>query len=309
MKDIRTLLLALLSVGLIGTWIYHLYDKTQYGKKRTEVFVKDSIAVAQGVRDSLQKMYSSTISTLDSKLDSTRLNADSLKSQLNAKLAVIYKLKTEIDGILKNRVASPEELSVAQQKIGELQTLVDDLKTQKESMESEQQRLTNVMSLLSGEITGLQENMKRLGDENKALSEKVNLAAVFVASEIQFSPVTLKSEKEQESNQAKKISKLVISFTVQNNITQYDNADIFIVITQPDGSILKNDDVWEASSTMTLHAGGKIPFTRKVRFEYPKGESKKLLFSINADEYLKGTYTLQIYHNGYMIGQVMKTLV
>lgn len=307
MKDIKPLLLGMLSVGLVGTWVYHLYDKAMYSKKRTEIYIKDSIAVAQDVQDSLQKIYAITINNLDSKLDSTRSNADSLKFSLDNKLNEIYRLKGEINSILKNRGASKADLTVAKSKIKELQGLVDELKEQKLSMEEEKEQLNSVMSQLNGEITGLQESMKKLGDENKALTEKVNMASVFVASAIDISPVAVKNGKEQETSSARKTTKLVISFTVQNNISQYDIADMYIVITQPDGSILTNDDVWD-SSTMTLHNGSKTSFTRKVRFEYVKGESKKLIFSINAEEYIKGTYTLQLYHKGYMIGQAMKTL-
>jgi len=82
---------------------------------------------------------------------------------------------------------------------------------------------------------------------------------------------------------------------------------VFIVITQPDGRILKNEDVWDAT-TINLQNGSRINYTRKVRFEYRKGESKQLIFSLNAEQYLKGTYTMQVYHNGYMIGQTMKML-
>ncbi len=305
----KNLLLALLSAGLIGTWVYHLYDKAHYSQRRTEVYIKDSIAVAEGVKDSLQRLYSYTIKELDTKLDSSRSNAASLKSKLDNKLDEIYKLKGEIDGILKNRSSSKKDLELAQEKITELQELVAGLRSENSSMEVEKQRLNNIMSQLNGEITGLQENMKRLDDENKVLTEKVNMASVFVASELNLAPITIKNNKEQETNQVRKVSKLVISFNVQNNINQYNNADVYIVITQPDGSILKNDDVWEASSKLELRSGAKIPFTRKVRFEYLKGESKNLVFSINADEYYKGAYTLQVYHNGFMIGQVTKTLV
>nr|MBP7109608.1 hypothetical protein [Chitinophagaceae bacterium] len=53
---------------------------------------------------------------------------------------------------------------------------------------------------------------------------------------------------------------------------------------------------------------GKKSYTRKVRFDYERGENKKLLFSLNADDYMKGNYKLQVYHNGYMIGQTNKVL-
>ncbi len=307
MKDIRTLLLGLLSVGLVGTWVYHLYDKSQYSKVRREVFIKDSIAVAQGVQDSLQKIYSATIKELDTRLATTRSDADSLKFQLDNKLSEVNRLKAEINGILRKRNVSKADLDEAEGKITELQVLVSELKTEKASMQEEKERLTGLMSGLSGEIDQLQQSMKKLDEENKRLTEKVGLASVFVASEIQLSPVTLRNDREQETSQAKKVSKFIISFAVQNNVTGFENAEMYIVITQPDGRILKNDDVWEAN-TFTLQTGRKIPFTRKMRFEYQKGESKKLLFSINAEEYSVGTYTLQLYHNGHLVGQAMKVL-
>lgn len=306
MKDTKTLLLAMLSIGLVVTWVYHLYDKTQYSKLRTELYIKDSAAVAEGIRDSLQKMYSTTITGLDTRLDSTRSSADSIKFQLDVKLGEIYKLKGEIDNILKNKGASKADLNTASKKITELQNLVEEMKGEKNTMEDDKKKLTNVLTQLSGEINGLQQSMKQLGDQNKVLADKVNLASVFVASEIKLSPVTIKNDKEQETNQAKKASKLVVSLTVQNNVNEYTNADVYIVVTQPDGKVMK-DDAWESFSTETYN-GNKINYTRKLRFEYNKGESKHLLFSLNADEYQKGNYTMQVYHNGYMVGQTIKVL-
>ncbi len=297
----------MLSLGLVGTWVYHLYDKTQYSQRRTEIFIKDSIAVAEGVRDSLQKIYTATINDLDIRLDSTRLTADSIKTQLNVKLGEIYKLKGEIDGILKNRGATKADLQLARSKINELQGLVDDLRNQKNTMEEEKQRLNGVLAQLAGDFEGLQQTMKKLDAENNLLKEKVNQASVFVASELKLVPVTVKNDKELETEQAKKATKFVISFAVQNNINEYSNADVYVVITQPDGQIVKNDDVWESTTTSTAN-GNKISYTRKVRFDYEKGETKRLLFSVNADEYLKGNYTVQLYHNGYAIGKTSKTL-
>ena len=149
--------------------------------------------------------------------------------------------------------------------------------------------------------------MTRLDDENKTLKDKINLASIFIASEIKIIPVTVKNEKEQETNQSKKVSKFVLSFTVQNNLNDYPDAEVYIVVIQPNGKVLKSD-VWDAFSMETFN-GAKISYTRKVRFEYAKGEAKHELFSLNADDYKSGNYTLQIYHNGYLIGQTMKTLL
>lgn len=297
----------MLSVGLVGTWIYHLYDKTQYTQRKNEVYIKDSMAVAQGVQDSLQKIYSNTINNLDAQLDSTKSTAGQLQGELSTKLAEINRLRAEIASILKRNNFKKEDLDLARRKTVELQQLVAELQSKNTTIEEEKKQITDVLDKVNVQVKNLEGNVQNLTQENRVLTEKVNLASAFVISELKLSPVMVKNDKEQETNQAKKASKLVISFSVQNNITDYENADVFIVITQPDGRILKNEDVWDAT-TINLQNGSRINYTRKVRFEYRKGESKQLIFTLNAEQYLKGTYTMQVYHNGYMIGQTMKML-
>jgi len=306
MRDIKTLLILLLSGGLVTTWVYHLYDKTMYSKRRTEIYIKDSIAVADAVRDSLQKIYSYTISDLDSKLESTASNADSLKGQLDTKLEEIYKLRNDIGVILKNRNASQADLSKARNLIEELQKKVDALREQNTDMEAERKRLTGVMEQLNDDMKGLEQNAKRLNEENKKLIEKINIASVFVASEINLTPVTVKNSRETETNEAKRTSKFVISFTVQNNISETDNSEVVIIVTQPDGQVLQNS-VWDGGTFETRNEGKKT-YSLKFKFEYQKGEAKHLVFSLNADSYDKGNYKLQIYHNGILIGSSIKTL-
>jgi peptidoglycan hydrolase CwlO-like protein len=306
MRDIRSTLLVMLSVGLVGTWVYHLYDKTVYSSQRREVYIKDSAAVSDGVRDSLQKIYSYTISNLDTQLSSTKVNADSLKDQLGFKLQEIYTLKNDITIILKNRNATKADLTIAHEKIQELQNMVEALRNQNTSMEEEKSKLTAVLDQLSSDMEGLHQNMQRLDEENKSLTEKINQASVFIASEIKFMPVTVKNSREEETTLARKANKFVVSFFVQNNIKDYVNTEVYIVVLQPDGSVLKNS-VWDFGTFDTRNEGKK-PYTLKMHFQYQKAEAKQVLFSLTPDSYENGIYTMQIYHNGVMIGQLTKTL-
>lgn len=307
MRDTKTLLLAMLSVGLVGTWVYHLYDKTVYTNHRNEIYVKDSMAVAQGVQDSLQKIYSQTINTLGVQLDSAKNTTGQLQGELGNKLAEINRLRGEIAAILKRNNFKKEDLDLARRKSLELQQLVAELQHRNTSIEDEKKQIAGMLDQVNEQVKNLQVNNQQLDRENKVLTEKVNLASTFVASELKLSPVTVKNEKEQETNVAKKTSKFVVSFAVQNNVNEYDNAEVYVIITQPDGQLLTND-AWESSSSIDTHGEGKKRYTRKVKFEYAKGETKRLVFSLNADDYQKGTYNLQVYHNGYMIGQANKML-
>lgn len=306
MSDTKSILLVLLSFGLIGTWIYHLYDKTKYSKQKTAIFIKDSIAVAEGVQDSLHKLYSNTIHNLDAQLDSTKTNAGQLKGELTNKLSEVYRLKTEISTILKKNDVRKEDIELARKKAGELQRLVQELNSKNNTIEEEKQQISALLDNVNIQMKSMEGNVQVLTKENKELNEKIVLASTFNASDITLTPVTLRNDKERETSSANKVSKLVVSFSVQNNISDEPVSDVYVVITQPDGKVLKTD-VWDAFSIDTRR-DGKKSYTRKVRFDYEKGENKKLIFSLNADDYMKGNYKLQVYHNGYMIGQTNKSL-
>lgn len=297
----------MLSIGLVGTWVYHLYDKAQYSSRRTEIYIKDSIAVAQGVKDSLQKIYSSTINSLDARLDSTKGTAGLLQGELQTKLAEINKLRREISTILTKNNIKKEDLDLARKKTAELQRLVADLQGKNNTVEEEKKQISAILDKVTTQVKDLEGNVQKLDQQNKILTEKVNIASTFLSSDLSLTPVMVKNDREQETNQVKKASKFVITFNVQNNVTDYETADIYVVITEPNGKILRNEDVWE-NSVITLQNGNRINYTRRVRFEYMKGESKKLIFTLTPEEYLKGTYAIQLYHNGYLIGQSLKAL-
>lgn len=297
----------MLSIGLVGTWVYHLYDKTQYSQRRTEVYIKDSIAVAQGVQDSLRKIYSNTINDLDARLDSTKSTAGMLQGELSTKLQEINRLRSEIATILKKNNFKKEDLDLARKKSLELQQLVAELQNKNSSIEEEKKQISAVLDKVNYQVKDLENNVQKLDQENKVLTEKVSLASTFVASELKLSPVAVKNDKEQETTLTKKVSKLIVSLALQNNISDYETADVFVVVIQPNGKIVRNEDAWETYS-IPLKNGSSITYTRKIRFEYQKGETKRLIFSLNPEEYMKGTYTMQVYHNGYLIGQVTKSL-
>jgi len=301
MRDSKPLLLALLAAGLVITWVYHIYDKSKYANLTREVFVKDSTAVAEAVTDSLRQYYARTLDQLGTEKMQIDSSNNLLKGELRTKVDEINKLRTEIGTILKRKNLTQSDLAEAKTMIDDLQNRIDDLKTENTSLADERAKLSNVLAQLNGEMNSLQQNMQRVSAENKELTQKINDASIFIASEVKFAAVTVKDQKETETTQQKKASKFVTSFTVQNNIISVDNAEVVVVISDPAGKPL-NTEVWDAGSFETKTDGRKI-YTRKVKFDYSKGETKHLIFSLEPDSFEKGTYKLSLYHNGVRIGE------
>ena len=302
MRDNKSLLLALLAGGLIITWVYHIYDKSQYSNHTREIFVKDSIAVAEAVSDSLRKYYTRTLDQLGvEKLEIDSTN-NLLKGELGQRITEINKLRSEIGNILKRKNLTQADLAEAKTKIDDLQQRIDNLKTENTSLTDERTKLNGILAQLNGEMNSLQQNMQKVSAENKELTQKINDASIFVASEIKFAAVNIRpDQKETETNQQKKANKFVTSFTVQNNIVDQQNAEVVVVVSDPSGKSL-NTEVWDAGSFETKTEGRKI-YTRKVRFEYNKGEPKHLIFTLEPDSFEKGTYKISLYHNGVRIGE------
>ncbi len=305
LRDKKMALLGMLSIGLVGTWVYHLYDKTLYARNPG---APEKVAAAEtSTQDSLQRIYTSMIDDMDQRLSLTQTNADSMRGQLEVRLQEIETLRGEINAILQNSRSSKQDLASAQAKINQLQEMISSLEGQKHSMEEEKRQLTSTMSQLNQRVDSLTQDIRRLGDENKKLATRVNEASIFVASFIHLAGVTVKNGRETETSQLKKVSKFVVSFNIQNHISDYDNAEVFVAIIQPDGSVVKNDDIWE-STTTTSATGAPISYTRKIRFDYEKGQLRELIFSVSPEDFQKGTYTMRLFHKGVNIGESRLTL-
>ena len=113
MRDTKSLLLLLVSLllvvvsfVLIWTWGYSFYTQNNDAKNKIATASVDSASNMNPIKDSLEKIYTATLQDLDIQLDSTITHTDSLKSELDVKLAEFYRLRNEIARILKNRNAN-----------------------------------------------------------------------------------------------------------------------------------------------------------------------------------------------------------
>jgi hypothetical protein len=264
--------------------------------------VKDSIAVAEAVSDSLRIYYTRALDQLGVEKLHIDSSNSSLKGELGQRVTEINKLRDEIGIILKRKNLSQADLTEAKTKINDLQSRIENMRRENTSLAEERTKLNGVLAQLNGEMNSLQQNMEKVSAENKDLTQKINDASIFIASEIKFAAVNVKAdEKESETTQQKKANKFVTSFAVQNNILDLESAEIVVVITDPSGKSL-NTQVWDAGSFETKTEGRKI-YTLRVKFEYNKGEVKHLIFSLEPNSFEKGTYKLSLYHNGIRIGE------
>ena len=301
MRDNKSILLALLAAGLVITWAYHLYDKSQYSNHTKEVFVKDSSAVAKAVSDSLRVFFIHTLDQLDPKKIQVDPSAGKLSDSVwIQKLTAVDQLRFDIRDILEQKDISQENLGTVRIKIDTLRIRMIEL--EKEGITLNKNKKTNSELTQLGNEVNTQQNKKEEPGEAKVQSKKSNAISLFVASGIRFAAYKVQpDQKEIETTQQGEANKFVSSFTVRNNITGFQTAEIIIVVSDPSGKSI-NPEVWDAGSFETKTEGRKV-YTRKLQFEYNKGETKRLQFSLEPENFEKGTYKLNLYYNGIRIGE------
>ena len=302
MRDNKSILLVLLAAGLVITWVYHLYDKNQYSNHTTEVFVKDSLGVAKAVSDSIRGFF---IHTLD-QLDPKKIQVDSSAGKLSdsvwmQKLAAVNQLREDIRKILEQKDISQADIGTVKIKIDTLQTRMMELEKEGAMLDDENKRSNGVLTQLNNDVN-TQRNKKEDPGKTTVQSKKNNNLSSFVTSGIHFAAYKVQpDQKEIETTQQNEAYKFISSFTVKNNDAGFQNAEIIVVVSDPSGKSV-NPEVWDAGSFETKTEGRKV-YTRRLLFEYNKGEAKRLQFSLEPENFEKGTYKLSLYFNGIRIGE------
>src|SRR5690606_2820337 len=284
----KNLLIGILAAGLLGTWGYLLYDKNKSGETLQVAQTQSENYMTQ--RDSLKLLYDDAEMRLDS-ITGANNNLQGEKSTLQKQIDAN---KSEIRRILNDRNATAADLKRARTMIADLNNQIASLEAEVSRLTGENQELTANNTQLTTEKQILEQNLTISTTEKEALAQTVDVGSTFSASNIQITPVNeKKSGKEKTTSSAKKVDKLVVSFDVENRIARSGPAEMYIMVTAPDGKVISNTEL--GSATLTTRTDGDKPYTTKVPVEYEQGTRKALSFPIRQEDFQRGDYKIEIY--------------
>jgi hypothetical protein len=294
----KNIVIGLLAVALLGSWAYFLMKINRSDK---EILSKTEEGVHyMSQRDSLESLYKFTLD----KYDSVTVANNDLSGKLTGKQSEISKLKGEINSILKKKNATASELARAKTLIEELNSQIETLQAENARLTGENQTLTAEKAQLIVEKDTLTANLTTTQAEKKVLEETVDVGSTFSASNIAMTPIKQKGDKEKETTTAKRVDKLVISFDVENRITKSGPADMYIIVTAPDGKVMSE----ATGGTFTTREEGDKSFTSKLTVPYEQGKRQNVQLPLTQDKFQVGDYKIQVYHNGFKIGEGVTTL-
>ena len=301
-KDYKNIIYALLIGALVCTWGYIIYDKSKV--KEEKIMYVDRIT-----KDSLsQTLLQSQFELLSSKADSITVNNQELQGSLAEKNNNIQKQKRDIAAILSKKNATTAELLEAKKQMAELQTKVELLYAEVETLKAENKQLTvsneqlnTDKKQLTDEKGSLQTNLDKTVEE-KAKVEDV--ASTLHASNININAVNVRGSKEKETSNVKRADYFKVSFDIdENRIAPSGSKSLLVAIYHPDGSLSVS------SGSFTDREGNTKNYTNKVDINYEQGKRMPVSFDWKpGNKFETGDYKIEIYNNGFKIGEGKKTL-
>lgn len=275
-------IVALILLAAVVVLFYRLND-TKKQANETEQYLETQ-----------KKSLTNELQDLIGEYDALKTNNDSINLKLTEQQEKIKKL-------LNYQASNVQKIKLYEK---ELKTLRDVLKSyiaQVDSLTTRNQQLIQENTEVRGSLDVAREENIKLSTEKEDLSSKVQKAAVITTSNIVVTPLNKRGKDEDKST---RITKLKVCFTLRENaIAAAGTKEVFIRITRPDEMVLaySESDVFDFQ-------GQQIVYSAKRQIEYENKDLDVCIFWDNNDKIIVGTYTVDIFTDGALIGTTKFTI-
>lgn len=301
-SNTKNVVIGILAACILGLGIYIMVDKN----KTVEVIhqKETQIATVNTEKSEIQKSFDASLARLDSMSSANK----GLESKLTAKNGEIAKVKTQIRSILNKKNATAAELAKAKDLIASLNGKIEGMQVEVARLTQENQTLSNDKVVLTQQKQKLDSDLVATTAVKQSLEKTVDVASTLNAYNITITPINVKNNgKEKVSTVAKRVDKLVVSFDVDNRIAQPGMTDVYVLVIGPDGKPISADS--SAAGTFTTREEGDKSFTAKVPVDIETAKKKNVEFAFKpGTSFQQGSYTIQIYQNGFKIGEGTRSL-
>ena len=296
-NNTKNIVIGLLAACLLGSWGYLLWDKNKATEKIEQQQVQ--ISSLDSAKTDIHREFDNALARLDSVTGAN----NNLEGQLTNSQKDIDAKKAEIRKILNDKNATQAQLTKARNMIADLNARISGMEEEITKLTGENQVLTASNNTLTQEKADLETNLVTSKSETESLAKTVDVASTFAASNIQILPVNeKKSGKEKTTTTAKKVDKLIVSFDIENRIAKSGPADMYLIVTAPNGKVISS------GSVLNTRTDGDKDFTAKIPVNYEQGTRKPVQFPITQQGFETGNYKIEIYHNGFKIGEGVRSL-
>lgn len=224
------------------------------------------------------------------------------KLQEEQKLAreKIAELKTE----LQKGVLTKGDLDSAQKEVKQLREFVKNYSDDIVRLEKENSFLKSENDSLVRSATNVNKRIGQLEQENSDLGEKVKTGAALKAGTVVITAYRVKSNgKTVEVTRANTANKLAVQFSiVPNQLAAKDYHKIYLRVFDPTGNLIADEN------NMFSADGFEMQYSGAVSISFNDDDTVYNMDWVNPKPFMKGTYSVILYADGFTMGKSAITL-
>jgi len=257
------------------------------------------------------------IAKLDTDFKSMNAEFETAKTDLES----LKGKNAELDAIIMERQATIEkyqaELATAQRKgnlsaaeIKRYKDLIAELQASNDNLQKKVAELTDKNQALTAQNLELDQNLSTekqttaaLTVDKENLAKKVALGSILQLQNLKVEGIDKRSSgKEKAKSKLNSIDYLKISFaTGDNKVLEPGNLALYLRIINPKGETITATD--QGSGTFKVaDTGSEVQYSKKVDTEWNQS-SKNLAIEWSQKLTEKGTYKVEVYQSGYLVGK------
>jgi predicted RNase H-like nuclease (RuvC/YqgF family) len=195
---------------------------------------------------------------------------------------------------------SVAELKKAQEDIKQLRYFVTKYTADIEELRQQNASLTTERDTLKNQVATVSQKATTLEQQNQELNSKVKVASALKMGAADVVAYKIKgSGKEVDVNRAGPAKKIKVSFTIAGNpVAEKGLHDIYLRIIDPAGNLMVMSD----SGVFTAD-GQELQYTYKTSIDFKDDGTTYTIDWVNPGKFVKGTYTVLLYADGYTMGK------
>lgn len=289
MNKNKSLIITIVVLGVIIACVsFFAINQMQKNKEMSELFAIEKME--------MENEYS-TFATQYDELQ-IQINNDSLREKLESE-----KLKTQrlLEELRQVKTSNAAEIMRLKKELKTVRAVLRTYVIQIDSLNKINAALQEENKEVKSKYTAATREISTLSKEKETLNKQVTLASQLDATNIITEPL---NKRNRVAKRAKDVKKLAITFTIVKNITaKTGNKTVYVRIAKPD-----NDILTKSESNKFAYEDRDISYSIKKMIEYT-GEEQTVTVYWDVEEFMpSGTYRVNIFADGNMIGQSSFTL-
>jgi uncharacterized protein YoxC len=263
------------------------------------ISAKSDLRVLQDEKEAQRLMLQQEVDSLIDAHNNTKLAYGALADSLIARDSIIQANAQEIKKLLDTQW----EYYKIKRKLERLQVISQGYVRQMDSLYTVNQELTEENERIREEVATERKKAQQLIKTADALTEKVELAAVFKTYNVEVVGVRQRGRGETETDRANRVERIKICFTLaENSIIHAGNKNIYIRIADPESKILvkSRDDAYSF-----MYKGERLQYSIMEIADYQNTDQEVCVYWDKRDtqELQPGLYYIDIYEGDHQIGE------